>query len=160
MSLQPEGDCGAGTKRLEVTSPVFGRTASRQALQLRPFLERDQVMAAMIPSVWPQVSCGSLISSSGQFRLRTEKRPGETGDKNLLLPAKLDLVGKVDRQVAETGALTSEGSSKVSVAEAVTQGSLPLHTSTWQRDLGNGAVETTHVCSLHEYKRRGRRGLG
>ncbi|KAL1784036.1 zinc finger protein 23 isoform X1 [Sigmodon hispidus] len=36
----------------------------------------------MIPSVWPQVSCGSLIPSSGQFRLRTKKKAGETWNKN------------------------------------------------------------------------------
>lgn len=38
-------------------------------------------MATMIPLVWPQVSCGPLIPSSEQFRLRTEKNAGETWNK-------------------------------------------------------------------------------
>lgn len=40
LSLQPEGDRVAGAKRLEVTSPVFGRAAALQAPQLQPLRGR------------------------------------------------------------------------------------------------------------------------
>ncbi|XP_035310872.1 zinc finger protein 23 isoform X1 [Cricetulus griseus] len=78
VSLQPEGDCVAGAKRLQVTSQVFGRTAAPQALQvctacprapdrLQLFLERDQVMTTRIPSVLLQGSKNLLFQKLVTF---------------------------------------------------------------------------------------------
>jgi hypothetical protein len=116
--------------------------------------EGDQVTAAMIPSVWPQVSRGTLILSSGQFRLRAGSWRDLEG--KALLPA-----GRISWERGQTGGRDLESDQRRWQDSELSRRShtrvcMALHLSTLAEGVWKKCCHGNHPCGTL----RSCRGLG